>query len=103
MKGGSSAVCIDGEVTCWLSRYDDRRGVPLIEPAGGVFGGVGSPPCGMKESPNVRIECVIVDCLGGTSSAGVVINSTKGAVPSTMTMDLLPRVIPISLEGPDLC
>jgi hypothetical protein len=61
--------------------------------AGGVFGGVGSPVAGIKESVKVSTDWgrpkVILRLAGGS----------KGMVSSTITIDWLPLVMPASLMG----
>jgi hypothetical protein len=73
--------------------YDDLLGVPMGRP-GGVFGGVGSETFCMKVSVKASTE----EFMAG--KAPVMDGKSSGSsVSSTITIDLLPVVIAISLVG----
>src|SRR6478735_5286078 len=95
-NGGRGSSSNDGRTTCWLRRYEDRRGVFPPLPAGGVEGGVGSPPVNLKVSAKASTEALLLGIRWRS-------DGSKGVVSSTITMDLLPVVIAMSLTGRCLC
>jgi len=72
--------------------YEDRLGVPMAWP-GGVFGGVGSAAPGMKVSAKASTDGLTA------GRAPAMVGKSMGSVSSTITMDLLPVVIPVTLVG----
>src|SRR3569833_1718064 len=97
-RGGSASADSDGRMTCWLRMYEERRGVPMAWP-GGVLGGVGSPPPppppGMKDSAKASKD----ELIAGSAPALIMGKSIGRRASSTITMDLLPGVMPMSLTG----
>lgn len=95
-KGGNLSDDRDGRTTCWLSRYDDRLGTSKGRP-GGVVGGVGFALVGTRWSPKASAELGMLD--KAPLIVGMGMGNPNGNVSSTITIDLLPVVIPVSLMG----